>query len=128
MPEKEHPPLKQKIYIWLRNQIVFGQLGPGQHVKEASLTERFRCSRGPVREAFNRLEKEGYLELTPNQGAVVKRTSAQEVLDYYALLELLESEAVRLAVPRMAPADFDALERINTDIQKVRTSWRPGCP
>ncbi len=119
MPEKETTPLKQKIYTWLRDQIVLGQLGPGQHVKEATLTDRFNCSRGPVREAFNRLEKGGYLELNPNQGAVVKRTSAQEVLDYYALLELLEAETVRLAVPRMSPDDFAELERLNDDIRSL---------
>ena len=119
MPDKESQPLKALIYAWLRDQIVLGQLGPGQHVKEAALTERFQCSRGPVREAFNRLEKGGYLELNPNQGAVVKRTSAQEVLDYYALLELLEAETVRLAVPRMTSDHFTELERINDEIRRL---------
>lgn len=116
--------LKQKIYTELQNRIVFGQLAPGRRVREADLSEEFGCSRGPVREAFIQLENEGFLELNPNQGAVVRHTSAQEVLDFYALLAMLESEAVRLATPRLTAGDFKELKRIHAAIQRIAGDGR----
>jgi len=112
-------PLKEKIYSQLRNEIVFGKLGPGEHVKEADLTAKFACSRGPIREAFNQLEKEGFLVLVPNRGAVVSKTSPEEVADYYSLLELLEGKAVEWATPRLKPADIKKGERINKAIKQI---------
>lgn len=117
--KKATGPLKEKIYKQLRNEIVFGQLGPGEHVKEACLTEKFNCSRGPVREAFNQLEKEGFLVLLPNRGAVVSKISPEEVADYYALLELLEGQAVEWAAARINQAGIEKAERVNEALKQI---------
>ena len=106
--KKSGESLKQKVYKQLRSDIVFGRVLPGEHLKEASLTAKFRCSRGPVREAFNQLSSEGFIELLQNQGAVVRRTSPEEIADYYAMLELLEGQAVEWAEAPPVPLGPDA--------------------
>jgi DNA-binding GntR family transcriptional regulator len=111
--------LKHKISKELRNEIISGKLMPGEHVKETWLTGKFKCSRGPVREALNQLEREGFLRLVPNQGAVVAKMSPKEVEDFYALLELLEGKAVEWAVPLLEPEDIRQLKAINNDIRKI---------
>jgi DNA-binding GntR family transcriptional regulator len=111
--------LKQKIYTKIRHEIVFGKLLPGEHIKEARLTAKFKCSRGPVREAFNQLDSEGFLVLFPNQGAVVSKTSPKEVVDFYAMLELLEAQAVEWATPYLDSSDIKKLEQINADIKRI---------
>ena len=118
-PKKSGESLKQKVYKQLRSDIAFGRVLPGEHLKEASLTAKFRCSRGPVREAFNQLNSEGFIELLPNQGAVVRRTSPEDIADYYAMLELLEGQAVEWATPHLAADDIDSLKTINATIKRL---------
>ncbi|MGA6925870.1 MAG: GntR family transcriptional regulator [Desulfosarcina sp.] len=120
MPKKKNSvSLKQKIYKQLRHDIVFGRILPGEHLKEARLTDTFQCSRGPVREAFSQLDSEGFLVLLQNQGAVVSKTSPEEIADFYAMLELLEAQAVEWATPRLKAADIEILEKINADIKRI---------
>lgn len=118
--------LKHKISKELRDEIIAGKLLPGEHVKETWLTKKFQCSRGPVREALNQLETEGFLRLYPNQGAVVTKMSPTEVEDFYALLELLEGQAVVWATPRLQSDDIEQLKSINEDIRKIPRTG-PNC-
>ncbi|MBW1734464.1 MAG: GntR family transcriptional regulator [Deltaproteobacteria bacterium] len=111
--------LKHKISKELRDEIISGKLMPGEHLKETWLTEKFKCSRGPVREALIQLEREGFLLLVPNQGAVVTKMSPKEVEDFYAILELLEGKAVEWAAPLLGPEDIKQLRKINNDIRKI---------
>jgi DNA-binding GntR family transcriptional regulator len=117
--KKSGTSLKQKIYKQLRHDIVFGRILPGEHLKEARLTNKFQCSRGPVREAFNQLDSEGFLVLLRNQGAVVSKTSPEEIADFYAMLELLEAQAVKWATPRLEASDIEKLQKINADIKRI---------
>jgi len=116
--------LKHKIGKYLQDEIIFGRLMPGQHIKEVWLSEKFKCSRGPVRETLNQLENEGFITHIPNQGAVVAQISPKEVEDYYALLELLEGKAVKWATPLMKPEDINQLEKINYKIQQISPNSR----
>ncbi|MGH7124579.1 MAG: GntR family transcriptional regulator, partial [Stellaceae bacterium] len=50
-----------RLYDSLRGMIVRGQLAPGARIVETEVAERFGVSRTPVRAAFQRLEREGYV-------------------------------------------------------------------
>ena len=108
------------LYKSLRKEIILGQLMPGERLTENQLAERFSCSRSPVREALQRLEKEGFIEVLPRRGAVITKTSPQEVHDYYALLKVLEGKAVEWAAPLLTAADLDRLEQINRDMKAIK--------
>jgi hypothetical protein len=74
--KKNGTSLKQKVYKQLRHDIVFGSVSCPVNISgKLGLTAKFQCSRGPVREAFNQLKSEGFIDLLPNQGAIVRRTS-----------------------------------------------------
>jgi DNA-binding GntR family transcriptional regulator len=111
--------LKDTIYMVIRNDIVFGRLMPGERVTEASFAERFQCSRAPIREALNKLAQNDFVELKPNQGAVVTKISPEEVKSFYALLRLLEGKAVEWATPKLTSSDVERLLRINASLKKV---------
>lgn len=117
--KKSASSLKQKVYKQLRHDIVFGSVLPGEHLREAGLTSKFQCSRGPVREAFNQLKSEGFIDLLPNQGAIVRRTSPKDIADYYAMLELLEAQAVEWATPHLGADDIKSLITINDTIKQL---------
>lgn len=111
--------LKQRIHRQTRHEIIFGKVAPGERIIENRLTEKFQCSRGPVREALIQLEKEGFVVLVPNQGAVVTKISPKEVEDFYALLALLEEKAVEWAAPHLIPADIKQLTDINDKLRQI---------
>lgn len=117
--EKRPEPLKKRIHRQTRHEIIFGEITPGERITENLLTDKFQCSRGPVREALIQLEREGFLVLVPNQGAIVTKISPKEVEDFYTLLELLEGKAVEWAVSRLTSADINQLTDMNNQLKLI---------
>lgn len=61
-----------KIIRQIRNLITTGQLAPGDRLPaERKLAEKFGVSRGPVRDALQKLEFYGILKTLPQSGTVV---------------------------------------------------------
>jgi len=106
-------PRSKEVYKIIRDEIVKGILSPGERLIENDLVNRLGLSRGPIREAFRYLEKDGYVQITPNKGAVVTKVDAQEVRDYYAILAVVESKAVEWSYPNLEEADLRELVSIN---------------
>ena len=103
----------------LRRDIISGKLMQGERITESELTNNFKCSRGPVREALVQLSKEGFIVLTENKGAIVKKLSAQEVRDYYSLLEVIEGKAVEWATLRLKDSDIERLVVLNNSLKQL---------
>lgn len=77
----------------LRSAIMYGSLPPGSQMGEADLAARLGVSRGPLREAMQRLVQEGLLHSEPHRGLFVATMDAEDVRDLYT---------ARLAVERAA--------------------------
>jgi DNA-binding GntR family transcriptional regulator len=106
----ENLTLWQRVYDYLREEILAGHLKPGAELAEVALSEQLGVSRGPLREAIGRLAAEGLVTVRPRRGAVVRSLSKEEFLELYEVREALETMAVRLAVPRLAADDFATLQ------------------
>jgi DNA-binding GntR family transcriptional regulator len=89
----------------LREAIKSGRFGPGYRLIESELTREFGASRGPVREAFNRLEAEGLIEIEPHRGATVRQMTRHDIEELFAVREILEAGAARLAAEKPKTAD-----------------------
>ena len=94
----------------LERAILSGDLPPGTPLGEADLAGRLGVSRGPLREAIQRLEGRRSLERVPHIGVRVASLSDREVAELYAIRGVLEGLAARLAAERMTDAELDALE------------------
>jgi len=96
---------------WLRENIVNGTLEPGTQLSEVDLATSFGVSRGPVREALQRLIQEGLVRSEPHRGVFVPVLSEEDVVDIYLVRDALESSAVKhiIASSRSAAA-ADALD------------------
>src|SRR5436309_6049543 len=112
MQRLENMTLWQRVYDFLREEILAERLQPGAELQEVALSEELGVSRGPIREAIGRLAAEGLVTVRPRRGAVVRSLSKDEFLELYQVREALEMMAVRLAVPRLQPDDFGALEEL----------------
>jgi DNA-binding GntR family transcriptional regulator len=92
--------LEEKVYISLEEQIISQKLRPGESVTEMKLSRELGVSRTPVREALQRLDREGLIKLIPNKGAVVLGISEQDLIDIYKIRMRLEGLAARIAAEK----------------------------
>ncbi|WP_037571616.1 GntR family transcriptional regulator [Phaeacidiphilus oryzae] len=90
-------PLRQAVYDALVELIIKGELRPGAHLVEAELAEQLGVSRQPVREALQRLQTDGWVDLRPAQGAFVHTPTAEEAEQLLSVRGMLETHSARLA-------------------------------
>ena len=101
----------------LREAILNDQLSPGQHLREEEISETLDVSRGPVRDAFLMLEREGLVSLSRHRGATVVELSLEDLGEVYSMRSAIESLAVRLAIRRREEEDLDLLEDSLAELQ-----------
>lgn len=99
------------VYRRMMKAINSGKIKPGQRVLEKELAAWFNVSRTPVREAIRRLESEGVLSRT-DRGLTVARMDDDQVLELYAMREVLEGAAARLAAVHTTNAEIAVMEHI----------------
>jgi DNA-binding GntR family transcriptional regulator len=84
-------PLRQAVYDALAEMIASGSLKPGQHLVESELAEHLGVSRQPIREALQRLQADGWVELRPAYGAYVHTPTPEEVDQLLGVRSVLEA-------------------------------------
>lgn len=108
----EYSPLAEQVFANLREAILSGEIAPGARLVETAIAEEMHVSRGPVREALNRLEAEGMVEIRPRRGAFVAQLTKQDVWEIYTLRAALEGLAFRLAGESCSEEDVAHLQAI----------------
>jgi DNA-binding GntR family transcriptional regulator len=98
------------IHRALREAILSNEIAAGAELSQARVARDFDVSRGPVREAFRLLEREGLLHSAVNQRARVAPFSIEDLEQLYAVRIVNEALAVALSVPRFTPAELDQLD------------------
>jgi DNA-binding GntR family transcriptional regulator len=108
------PYLREDVYQWLRKHVaeIASRNTEPVSLREADLARRLGVSRTPVREALNRLQQEGVLEVEPRRGAKVYPPNEDEYLCWLEIREVMEGTAARRAAERAskkAVAELKAL-------------------
>ncbi len=93
----------------LRARILCCDLAPGAELDETRLAREFGLSRTPLREVFQGLAGEGYLNLRPNKGAQVTPLDLPRLQDFMLTAPVLLTSAARLAAARATPGETDTL-------------------
>jgi len=101
--------LKDRVYQNIKYQIIIGTLKPGTRLPEEELSKIMNISRAPIREAFNRLEKEGFVTIIPRKGAAVSKITARSIEDIFEIRESLESLAVKKSIGKIS---IEELEKV----------------
>ena len=111
-----------RLYDSLRNLIVRGQLAPGARIVETEVAERFGVSRTPVRAAFQRLQREGYVTASATHQArmTVAPLTREDVGELLEIVGELEGLAARGAARRN---DADR-ERLAKDLANLNAEFR----
>ncbi|WP_373287264.1 GntR family transcriptional regulator [Streptomyces lacrimifluminis] len=113
VPKLERPgPLRDRVYEALLELITTRALQPGQHLVESELAGHLGVSRQPVREALQRLNTDGWVDLRPAQGAFVHEPTEAEADQLLTVRTLLEAEAARLAAANASAPAIAVLEEL----------------
>ena len=102
------------VYTLVRDDIVEHRMQPGTKLNQEQIADQLQISRTPVREAFNLLERDGFL----SKGAQGYTVYAIKIGDYMALLDLriaIETLAVRLACSRIRTSELKRIDKNLTD-------------
>lgn len=108
----ENVTAQELVLASVRDAILSGVLDPGARLRQEELAELFGTSRIPVREALRALEYEGLVRSEPHRGFTVTSLDADDVEEVYDLRIVLESHAIRLAIPLLTDEDLVELEAI----------------
>jgi len=117
---KRPTPLRESVYEALTEMIIDGTLERGRHLVEVELAGMLGVSRQPVREALQRLNNEGWVDLRPGFGAMVHVPAEDEVDQLLAARAALESESARLAARHASKDDVATLK----ELCKVGTAFQ----
>jgi DNA-binding GntR family transcriptional regulator len=108
----------------LRSRILEGHFAPDEQLSEVELARQLKISRGPIREAMQRLIQEGLLRAERNRGVFVVQLDSDDVRDIYLARGAVERAAAAI-VTQQQPADaLRELQRIADAIaSSVDASW-----
>lgn len=119
-PSSRRPMTTQQFVLdELRRGILTGDLRPGEPIRQDTVAARLGVSRVPLREALKILEGEGQVVYRPRRGYAVAELSMDDLVEVYRLREILEAEAVRVAVDRITDDDLDRLRDAERDVENA---------
>lgn len=108
-----------RLYRSLRQQILHGELMPGQALTLRGLGKAHGVSMTPAREALRRLVAEGALTLSSSGRVATPELSNDRLEELAALRALIEPELASRALPRAHLALIDRLTMINANIAEA---------
>jgi DNA-binding GntR family transcriptional regulator len=106
-------------YDYINNKIIQGEIELGEKILIKNLSEDLNVSLTPIREAIRKLESQGLIELLPRKGFIVKKYNMKQIDEIYAVRQILEITAIRLACNKIKKKDLDKTKKINKKIYKT---------
>lgn len=104
----------ERVYRTLRQQVMHGELAPGQSLTLRGVAGQFGVSMTPAREAVRRLAAEGALTISSSGRISTPELTPERIEELAAVRALLEPEMAARALPRVHFALIDRLATINT--------------
>jgi DNA-binding GntR family transcriptional regulator len=102
--------LREATVEHLRNEIITGQLKPGELLKEVELAAQLGLSPTPIREALVQLAGQGLVEIEPNRLKRVAPLKLPAMYELVAVQRVLWQTAYRWGLPKVGLAELEAME------------------
>ncbi|WP_232962256.1 GntR family transcriptional regulator [Paracoccus tegillarcae] len=106
------PSVADQVFNVLQQRILTLELPPLAKISETDIGKRMGVSRQPVREAFKRLERLGFLQIRPQSGSVVSLISEEAILRARFIRTALETQTTRAACEVLSAEDIAMLQAI----------------
>jgi DNA-binding GntR family transcriptional regulator len=104
--------LSDQVYEQLRSSIISAERNPGEKLVELEIASQMGTSQGPVREALQRLERDGLVERQARSATYVSSISMDEMHELFSVRTVIEGYAIRRAVQKITPEHCDYLEEL----------------
>ena len=112
-------PLNHRAYGALKSRIVSGVLSPGALLSERQLAQGLNMSKTPVHAALERLQAEGWVTVTAQQGFVVRSITPEEIADHFELRTALETYVVSRLAGKLTAAQASLIKRNLADHRRA---------
>lgn len=107
----------ERVEAYIREAVHTGKLKPRQRLTEETLAKTLKCSRGPIREAILRLQRDGLVETLPRRGTFIPDISAESIEVVFSMRGKLEGLCVRYMRESMTPAREQKLTSILAEMK-----------
>ncbi|MHB1684167.1 MAG: GntR family transcriptional regulator [Bacilli bacterium] len=110
---------RDKVLAQLQRWVIEGTLKPGEKLYDVELAEAMQVSRTPIREAFQIMEHQGFVDLIPGKETRVTRIDKEDVFKIYPPLAMLESLNAQEATTRVNFSALEELKKINHEFRQA---------
>lgn len=115
--------LNDRIYYYIRDKIVTNQIEPGSRIHYDDFIKELGVSRTPLRDAINRLQTDGLIEVKARSGTFVSMPKAKDIIEIFDLRKALEVLAIELAFERIPR---DVLETLLEECKEAEKAIEAG--
>lgn len=113
--------ISEDLVVYIKQQILNGDLNPGDRIVETKLARELGISQTPVREALRQLQGEGVVSILPNKGPIVRTLDIQDAYEIYSIRSMLEGLAIRLATQISTDQEIMELEQFYNQMKTKLT-------
>jgi len=89
--------LVTQCYDFILNEFISQRMKLGEKLNINTISKELNISQTPIREALNRLEKDGFVESFQNIGYYVKNFQKKDIEEIYYIRELIEFSSLRFS-------------------------------
>ena len=112
--------LSEKAYSLIKKKVVTLELPPSAVIDEHVLMQELDLGRTPIREALQRLDSEGLVNVVPRRGTFVSDISVTDLQKIFELRILLEGFCARLAAQRISEDQIKRMEMVLSDLDELQ--------
>lgn len=112
--------LSEKAYRLIKEKVVTLELPPSAVIDEHVLMRELELGRTPIREALQRLDSEGLVNIVPRRGTFVNDISVTDLQKIFELRIILEGFCARLAARRITDEQLEKMESVLQELEQLR--------
>lgn len=115
----ENRPIRDIAYEQLKHAIITGQIPAGSRIVETAYADRLHISRTPLREALQKLERDGLVEYVLHRGVMVRAFTISDVEEIFAIRNAMMMLLLPSVVENAKEEDIDKLYHIVEEIDRA---------
>jgi DNA-binding GntR family transcriptional regulator len=112
--------LSEKAYRLIKQKVITLELPPSAVIDEQVLMQELNLGRTPIREALQRLDSEGLVNIVPHRGTFVNDISITDLQKIFELRAVLEGFCARLAARRITEDQIERMESVLRDLDEAQ--------
>lgn len=118
-PVARRQQLPEEVANYVRDQIITGEVRPGEYLRMEPIAEAIGVSNTPVREGLLMLKSEGFVRLVPRRGFVVETFLPDDIRDLFWAQSVLAGELAARAAERIDDAGLEQLENLLSEYDRA---------